>query len=163
MDWFDVNDWLLIPKSFDFCSVSFVCYWKQKLHFTFTPETCIWCLQPANFPYFCAENWLRFDPVLAGKNTALFTGLKQNRVWLQQSNKAARMACMQESHVTLECVIPSEHHRAITGNKWANINDLSQRFSVTIKFPDRKLAPTQSPNQQGLLTCVSVYIENVLV
>ena len=54
--------------------------------------------------------------------------------------------------MTLDCVIPSQHHRAIMGAKWSNINDLSQRFNVAIKFPNR--TPAQS--QQGRLNIASV-------
>jgi len=57
----------------------------------------------------------------------------------------------------LDCVIPSRHHRAITGSKWSNINELSQRFSVSIKFPDRTPASAQSPSQQGLLSVFSAF------
>ena len=51
--------------------------------------------------------------------------------------------------MTVECVIASRHHRVVIGTKWSNINDISQRYNVTVKFPDR--STTQSTTQEGLL------------
>jgi len=51
--------------------------------------------------------------------------------------------------VTVECVIPNRHHRIVVGSKWCNIHDLTQRFNVAIKFPDRKPSD-QSASQEGL-------------
>jgi len=50
----------------------------------------------------------------------------------------------------VDCVIPNRHHRVVIGNKWANVNDISQRYNVSIKFPDRTTT-TQSASQEGLL------------
>ena len=57
----------------------------------------------------------------------------------------------------MECVIPSHHHRVVIGTKWSNINELSQRFNVSIKFPER--TPSAQPTaQEGLSVCLSVCV-----
>jgi len=58
--------------------------------------------------------------------------------------------CVKDSHVTLDCVIANRHHRVVIGNKWANVNDISQRYNVSIKFPERTTT-TQSNSQEGPL------------
>lgn len=44
-----------------------------------------------------------------------------------------------EARVTLECVIPQQHHRTIMGAKGHKVQRISQEFSVHIKFPERDL------------------------
>jgi len=55
--------------------------------------------------------------------------------------------------VTVECVIPNKHHRVVIGTKWSNINDLSQRFNVSIKFPERSQS-AQPASQEGRHLCL---------
>lgn len=42
-----------------------------------------------------------------------------------------------ESQVELKCVIPQKHHRAILGAKGANVQQVTSKFQVQIKFPER--------------------------
>ena len=37
----------------------------------------------------------------------------------------------------LKCVIPQKHHRAILGAKGANVQQVTSKFQVQIKFPER--------------------------
>lgn len=55
--------------------------------------------------------------------------------------------------MTVECVIPNKHHRVVIGTKWSNINDLSQRFNVSIKFPERSQS-AQPASQEGRHLCL---------
>ena len=43
----------------------------------------------------------------------------------------------QESQVTIECVIPQKYHRTVMGAKGSKVQQVTQDFEVTIKFPDR--------------------------
>jgi len=43
-----------------------------------------------------------------------------------------------EAMTELKCIIKQKHHRAILGNKGKNVQDLTARLNVQIKFPDRK-------------------------
>lgn len=45
-----------------------------------------------------------------------------------------------ESMVEIECVISQKHHRNILGNKGKNVQDLTSRLNVQIKFPERRRA-----------------------
>ncbi|BES96901.1 Hypothetical protein domain [Nesidiocoris tenuis] len=42
-----------------------------------------------------------------------------------------------EERVTVPCVIPQQHHRAVMGTKGFKVQDIESRFDVKIKFPDR--------------------------
>uniref|UniRef100_A0A1E1X8G5 Putative vigilin n=1 Tax=Amblyomma aureolatum TaxID=187763 RepID=A0A1E1X8G5_9ACAR len=42
-----------------------------------------------------------------------------------------------EARVTIECVIPQQHHRTIMGAKGHKVQRISQEFNVHIKFPER--------------------------
>eukprot|EP00794_Sanderia_malayensis_P015058 gene15058-16611_t len=44
------------------------------------------------------------------------------------------------SMVTIECVISQKHHRAIMGQRGRNVQDITTRNKVNIKFPDRAVA-----------------------
>jgi len=54
---------------------------------------------------------------------------------------------VKESQVTLECIIPSQHHRAVAGPKWCHVNELTQRYNVSINFPDRQTTQQQQTQQ----------------
>lgn len=43
-----------------------------------------------------------------------------------------------ESRVTVECVIPQQHHRALMGSKGRNVQRINQDFNVHVKFPERE-------------------------
>ncbi|KAK3718445.1 hypothetical protein QZH41_014445 [Actinostola sp. cb2023] len=51
-----------------------------------------------------------------------------------------------ESMVTIEVVIAQEHHRAIMGAKGANVQEVTTRHGVQIKFPDRDSGKTAVVN-----------------
>jgi len=51
-----------------------------------------------------------------------------------------------ESQVELKCVIPQKHHRAILGAKGVNVQQVTSKFQVQIKFPERaKEGEAQEP------------------
>jgi transcription antitermination factor NusA-like protein len=43
-----------------------------------------------------------------------------------------------ESMTEIKCVISQKHHRALLGNKGKNIQELTARLNIQIKFPERK-------------------------
>lgn len=53
-----------------------------------------------------------------------------------------------ESMIEVKCVIAQKHHRGILGNKGKNVQDLTSRLNVQIKFPDRRRNDEQQPEQQ---------------
>ncbi|GFT30691.1 vigilin [Nephila pilipes] len=40
--------------------------------------------------------------------------------------------------VTVECIIPQEHHRTVLGTRGSKVQNIQRQFNVTIKFPDRE-------------------------
>lgn len=44
---------------------------------------------------------------------------------------------IQESMVTVECVIPQKHHRTVMGAKGRKVQSITSEYEVQIKFPDR--------------------------
>ena len=40
----------------------------------------------------------------------------------------------------VQCIVPQKHHRNLLGNKGKYVQDISAKFSVQIKFPDRRKA-----------------------
>jgi len=50
-----------------------------------------------------------------------------------------------ESMTEIQCIIPQKHHRAILGNKGKNVQDLTSRLNVQIKFPERKRIDDEAP------------------
>jgi len=73
------------------------------------------------------------------------SGVKSDRVVLKGAKdcvEAAKTRILEivqelESMVTIEVVIAQEHHRAIMGAKGANVQEVTTRHGVQIKFPDR--------------------------
>ena len=53
---------------------------------------------------------------------------------------------IQESQVTIECIIEPKHHRSIMGPKGSNVQAITQDHDVSIKFPDREKPGTSSAN-----------------
>ena len=43
-----------------------------------------------------------------------------------------------EAMTQITVVIPQKHHRALLGNKGKNIQELTARLNIQIKFPERK-------------------------
>ncbi|GFR28209.1 vigilin [Trichonephila clavata] len=43
-----------------------------------------------------------------------------------------------EAMVTVECVIPQEHHRTVLGTRGSKVQNIQRQFNVTIKLPDRE-------------------------
>ena len=41
--------------------------------------------------------------------------------------------------VTIECVIPQKHHRAIMGPRGGNVQNVTSSHNVQIKFPERDM------------------------
>jgi len=50
-----------------------------------------------------------------------------------------------EAMTEIQCIIPQKHHRAILGNKGKNVQDLTSRLNVQIKFPERKRTDEEAP------------------
>jgi len=43
-----------------------------------------------------------------------------------------------EAMTEIKCIIPQIHHRSLLGNKGKNIQELTAKFNIQIKFPERK-------------------------
>lgn len=43
-----------------------------------------------------------------------------------------------EQMTELQCIIEQKHHRSILGNKGKHVQEICAKFSVQIKFPDRR-------------------------
>ena len=50
-----------------------------------------------------------------------------------------------ESLTEIRCVIPQKHHRAILGNKGRNVQDLTSKLNIQIKFPERRRNDEEAP------------------
>ena len=50
-----------------------------------------------------------------------------------------------EAMTEIQCIIPQKHHRAILGNKGKNVQDLTSRLNVQIKFPERRRNEDETP------------------
>lgn len=58
--------------------------------------------------------------------------------------------------MTLQCIIPQQHHRHVMGAKGSNVQEITKQYNVNIKFPER---PRQdrgdsSTQPQVLLSCL---------
>ncbi|XP_054712100.1 vigilin-like [Uloborus diversus] len=54
-----------------------------------------------------------------------------------------------EAMVSVECVIPQEHHRTVLGTRGSKVQTIQKQFNVTIKFPDReRQAGPQQPDSE---------------
>jgi KH domain len=45
--------------------------------------------------------------------------------------------CIQESQVSVDCIIPSKHHRVVLGQKGHHVQEITRAHNVNIKFPER--------------------------
>lgn len=52
-----------------------------------------------------------------------------------------------ESQVTVECVIPQSDHRTVMGSGGTNVREITRKFDVGIKFPDRPVPNGNSPDE----------------
>jgi len=52
-----------------------------------------------------------------------------------------------ESMTEIQCVIAQKHHRAVLGNKGKNVQDITARLNVQIKFPERKKTDEDAPQE----------------
>jgi len=50
-----------------------------------------------------------------------------------------------ESMTEIQCIIPQKHHRAILGNKGKNVQDLTAKLNIQIKFPERRRNDEDAP------------------
>ena len=41
--------------------------------------------------------------------------------------------------MTVECVIPQQFHRTVMGARGANVQEVTMKYDVGIKFPDRPM------------------------
>ena len=51
----------------------------------------------------------------------------------------------------IECIVPQKHHRSLLGNKGKYVQEISAKYSVQIKFPDRRPKPDeqqQTPEEE---------------
>ena len=44
---------------------------------------------------------------------------------------------LQESQVSIDCVIASKHHRVVLGQKGHHVQEITRTHNVSIKFPER--------------------------
>merc|ERR1712241_954477 len=51
-----------------------------------------------------------------------------------------------ESQVMIECHIEQAHHRTITGQKGSNVQGITSKYNVQIKFPEKNPNPQKMPN-----------------
>ena len=54
-----------------------------------------------------------------------------------------------ESMVEKECIISHVHHRAVLGNKGKNVQELSSKLGVQIKFPERRPVNSEAAASEG--------------
>lgn len=52
-----------------------------------------------------------------------------------------------ESMTEIQCIIAQKHHRAVLGNKGKNVQDITARLNVQIKFPERKRTDEEAPQE----------------
>lgn len=49
----------------------------------------------------------------------------------------------------IQCIITQKHHRNLLGNKGKYVQDISAKFNVQIKFPDRRKTQPTSPGEEA--------------
>ena len=54
-----------------------------------------------------------------------------------------------ESMITVDCVIPQKHHRSIMGAKGHQIQDITAKYNVMIKFPERPVANGNAQHEEA--------------
>ncbi|KAG8302743.1 hypothetical protein J6590_025018 [Homalodisca vitripennis] len=72
-------------------------------------------------------------------------GVQSDRVVLKGAHECIQTAKQKiqeivedlESMVTIDCVIPQKFHRTIMGQRGAKVQDITYKFDVQIKFPER--------------------------
>lgn len=68
------------------------------------------------------------------------------------AHKTEKIMCFQDAQVTVECVIPQQFHRTVMGARGANVQEITMKYDVGIKFPDR---PIQNGGKEVIM---SLYI-----
>lgn len=53
-----------------------------------------------------------------------------------------------ESRITIECVIPHKYHGLVMGSKGHRVQDITQEFNVSIRFPDRNANTDHQFNEE---------------
>lgn len=84
------------------------------------------------------------------------SGIKSDRVVFKGSKECIEAAKQRifeiisdlESMITIECIIPQNHHRTVMGAKGSKVQAITADFGVTIKFPDRENTSDYSGNGQ---------------
>lgn len=56
--------------------------------------------------------------------------------------------------VTVDCIIPQEHHRTVLGTRGSKVQNIQRQFNVSIKFPDRER------NDGMFIACHKIVIKN---
>ncbi|XP_075236995.1 satellite-binding protein 1 Dp1 [Lycorma delicatula] len=72
-------------------------------------------------------------------------GVPSDKVTLRGSHECIQLAKQKilevvddlENQVTIECIIPNQHHRSLTGHKHIKVQELCATYNVQIKFPER--------------------------
>lgn len=54
-----------------------------------------------------------------------------------------------ENRVTVECVIPHKYHGLVMGSKGHRVQDITQEFGVSVKFPDRNANADNQFSEEG--------------
>lgn len=54
-----------------------------------------------------------------------------------------------EQMTEIQCIIPQKHHRNLLGNKGKYVQDISSKFNVQIKLPDRRKTQPTSPGEEA--------------
>ncbi|XP_066997687.1 vigilin [Anabrus simplex] len=66
--------------------------------------------------------------------------LKGAKEWIERAKQRIQEIVEDlESRVTIECVIPQKHHRTVMGAKGCKVQNITSKYDVQIKFPDRDI------------------------
>ncbi|XP_022667646.1 vigilin-like isoform X2 [Varroa destructor] len=54
-----------------------------------------------------------------------------------------------DNQITMNCVIPQAHHRAVMGAKGVHVQGITREFGVHIKFPEKQQTPVSASGEEG--------------
>ena len=54
-----------------------------------------------------------------------------------------------EQMTEIQCIIQQKHHRNLLGNKGKYVQEISAKFNVQIKLPDRRKTQPTSPGEEA--------------
>ncbi|KAM9299672.1 vigilin-like [Gastrophryne carolinensis] len=85
------------------------------------------------------------------------SGVQSDRVTLKGAKECVEAAKKKiqeiiedlEAQVTMECLIPQQHHRSIMGPKGIRVQQITREHGVQIKFPDREGNTQAAPNSES--------------